>query len=560
MERNGSYWETRFGRRRLLRGAGLVVAGLSGAALIGCGDDEEAATPGSSATSTAGPSGTAAGSATVATRKRGGTLRFAWTVPTPGIWVSRGGFNVSFHVATSDALAYVSSDGTTRLDWSLMEAVEYTDPVTLRGKLRQGVTYHDGTSLTAETVRRSIEYLRDAQATPQFGYRALIETLDTVEAASDSELIFHLKQPDIGFLSNLGVQPGCSFSVDQIDKIGEEEARTKMAGTGPYMVESFVDGDALTMVANPNYWLKDAHPYLDKLIMSGPIEGETKAAALEVGDVHAVWFTGAEPAVARLMGNNNLWNKRWEAGPDTLMINHAMAPLDNLHVRKALAFAIDKTKHIEALHAGLASPGLSLIPSVLGGYSDYEPYPYNVEAAKQALADSGLELPLRVTYALGSPPTQRATQTAALFQQQLNEVGFDVQIENVPDVQDAVILNRSHHMAGFPVAVRPNAVSTFQLYATSVGGFNPGRDSADPAQAEMERMVFEAAADYDDESRAAKLEEIHKIFVDNVFCQLPVVSKYRFAFGQQSVLGWDDPEFANTPGGASSRPGILSLA
>ena len=555
----GTYWQQRFGRRSLFRGTAIALAGLSGAALVGCGDSDEAQTPGATATNGGGVA-TSTLTADAGGRKRGGELRFAWTVPTPGIWVSRGGFNVSFHMATSDALAYVSADGTTKFDWSLMEAAEYIDDVTLHGKLRQSVTYHDGTPFTAETARRSIEFLRDAEATPQFGYRALIETLDTIETPSDTEIVFHLKQPDVGFLSNLGVQPGCSFSVDQIEKIGEEEARTKMAGTGPYRVESFVDENSLTMAANPDYWLKDAHPYLDKLIMSGPLEGETKAAALEAGDVDAVWFTGAEPAVARLLESKDLWNSRWEAGPDTLMLNHAMAPLDNLHVRKALALAIDKTKHVEVLHAGLASPGKSLIPSVLKGYSDYEPYQYNVEAAKQALVDSGLELPLRVTYALGSPPTQRASQTAALYQQQLNEVGFDVQIENVPDVQDAVILNRTHHMAGFPVAVRPNAVSTFQLYATSVGGFNPGRDSADPAQAEMERMVFEAAAEYEDEARAAKLEEIHKIFVDNVFCQIPVVSKFRFAFGRQNVIGWDDPEFSNTPGGASSRPGLLSLA
>src|SRR5690606_1898559 len=169
-DRNGYWASRRLGRRGLLRGAALGGAGVLGAALIGCGEDEGDATaaPTRTATPVATGGGLSTSTATAtpqAGAKPGGTLRlgyFANDVPLLSLMNNGGGAaSLVQFTLIADTYVYGHSNGT--MSNMLWESYEWQDPQHLAVSLRPGLTFHDGTVLDAEAMKWSIETLKDPE-------------------------------------------------------------------------------------------------------------------------------------------------------------------------------------------------------------------------------------------------------------------------------------------------------------------------------------------------------------------------------------------------------------
>ncbi|MEX2230484.1 MAG: ABC transporter substrate-binding protein [Dehalococcoidia bacterium] len=552
-------------RRRMLRGAGLGALGLAGAALIGCGgEDETPATPSGGAAATAtGP--TPAASATQAATPRGGTLKFAYHADpaylTPRF--SRSGFDNAFLLVSGDNYVYVKADGTVDPERGLFPQFEYPDPATFVAKLRPDVKFHDGSVLDAEAVKAHLEYLMDPEKAAKFGYASLLSTISAIDTPDAETVSIKLTTADVGFVSALAVAPGIPFSVAAVDQFGDTEI-LKPVMTGPYKVDDYTSGAGWTYSRNEAFWgPKEREPYLDKLEFRAITQDETRAAAVESGDVDATWFPSSSETTLRLSKSGDLQSRSFEAGPTLFTVNQNMPPLDNLKLRQAIAHAIDKAKILQADFQGQGAVAQSMLPSGTFGYLAHDPYPYDVAKAKALVLASGEPTPIKIKYALaGTPPSAGATLTASLYKEMLDAVGFDVQIENVTGnnaIFDALFANKTHHVGPFSTGVRPDPVAQFALYATSDAFYNAGRDTADPAQAAIDELVGKARAELNDEAREALLFDIQRLLHDNVFAQIPIVARIRWAFAGKNVGGFDDPEFLNTPAGASFRARLLWL-
>ena len=541
----------------------MAVGGLAAAALFGCGDKKEA-TP----SRTLGPQPTVGAVGTVVAanaRKRGGTLKFGYHTD-PGFLsprLSRSGFDNAFMLAYGDNYVYTDAKGAVKLDWSLFDQMEYKDASTLNVRLRSGVKFHDGSPLDSAAAAAHIDYVRDPKKATKFGYTALLASLDKIETPDAQRMVFKLKTPDVGFLSAFAVQPGMPFSIKQVEKLGDDEI-LKPIMTGPYKTDVFQSAAGWTVVKNDAYWgPKEGAPFLDKMEFKIITQSETRGAAMEAGDLDATWFSGADATTLRLSKNTNLQARSFEVGPSLLSINQSRPPTNNLKVRQAVASAIDKARLLQIEYQGQGQVAKSMLPSDTFGYDAYDPYPYNVEKAKQFLKDSGVASPA-ITLAYGGDSANATTQLiVAAYKEMLDAAGFKTVVENVPGpsgIQEAMFTKESHNLGLFSTGVRPDPVAQFSLYLSKDANFNAGvKTSTDPAQLQLNELIAKAKVELDDRKREEILKQISKVHLDNVIAQIPVVARIRWAFAKKNVQGFNHPEYLNTPAGAGFRPFLLSL-
>lgn len=572
MNHEPNYFGRRVSRRQALRGAGLGVAGLTAAALIGCGDDEDS--PGTGGTAaTGGGTATGGGMATVTStgtpvaadaRTRGGTLTFAYHQDPAFLSprLSRSGYDNAFLMVSGDSYVYIKADGNVDLERSLFEQTEFAEDTQLRATLRSNIQFHDGSPFNSEAVKAHLEYLMDENRADKFGYASLLSTIDTIDTPDDQTVVFNLSQVDAGFMSGLAVAPGIPFSVAAVEANGDDEILNPVM-TGPYKVQSYTSGAGWSYVRNDDFWGPESGtPFLDQIDFVGIPQAETRGAALEAGDVDVTWFVSSDSTTARLSGLSDLQGRSFESGPSLFTINQAMAPLDDIRVRQALAHSIDKEKILESEFQGQGGIAYSMLPTNTFGWVEHNPYPFDPAKARQLMDAVGADVTLKYAFG-GSPPSATTQLVASLYQEMFAPAGIKLELENVPGsgaIFDALFENRTHHVGPFTTGVRPDPVAQYALYATDEAFYNAGRDSTDPEQAELTRMVAEARATLDDEERRAMVEEIGRKQLDNVFSQIPIVARIRWSFAGSNVVGFDDPEYLNTPAGASFRARLLSLA
>jgi peptide/nickel transport system substrate-binding protein len=538
-------------RRRLLAVAGAGSAALLAAACGGGG-------PGGDGTP-------AVRQSTGGAPAKGGTLKIGYHQDPAYLTVraSRSGFDPNFLFVNGDAFVYVKPDGTVDAANSLWQTYEWADPTTLVAKLRQGVTFHDGTPFNAEAVKAHVSYLTDKTKARDFGYAAVFEPVRSVETPDAGTVRLLLKEPNPAIVTGLGVQPGMPFSLAQVEKLGDDE-RLKPAMTGPYKVDAYTSGAGWTYVKNPQFWgPKDGTPYLDTIEFRVLTERASRGAALEAGDIDAAWFDDSDDTTVRLSKNKAFTQAKMFAGPTLLSLNVTKPPLDNLKVRQALAHAIDKAKVLEVINKGqgtVSSGGL--LPPGTYGAVEHNPYPFNVAKARQLLQEAGVPLPARVRMIYsGSGSSNPAALTAQIYQSTLNSVGFQVELDNqVGNAQfDEMFDKGNAHLCVFSTGVRPDPDPQFSLYVTSYAYYNAGRASKDPAQARLDDLVAKGRVELDPKKREATYQDVTRVMIDNVLVAIPIVDRVRWVFAKPKVQGVEDPNFMNTPAGASFRARLLSL-
>lgn len=554
-----------------MRVAGFSGMGLAAAWLAACGGGDSKDS--GSSTGTSGSSNTGGLFATnvvgtavpAAARKRGGALRIGYHEDPGHITprASRSGFDPNWLMVNGDSYIYVKPDGTIDPALSLFEKYEFPDPTTITFAVRQGVKFHDGTALTAEAVKAHLSFLMDKTKAKDFGYASILQPVTAIDTPSSSTVKFTLKEASPGLLPGLGVQPGNPFSVANVEKLGDDE-RIKPALTGPYRAESYTSGGGWTYAKNADYWgSKEGTPFLDKIEFRVLTEVAARGAALEAGDVDIAWFSDSDDTTLRLSKDSKFKQAKMFAGPTLLALNAAKPPMDNLNVRQAVASAIDKAKVLEVINKGqgAVSKGGLLPPGTFGAV-DHNPYPFDINKAKQYLQQSGLPGPvkLKLTYG-GTGSSTPSALTAQLYQATLQQAGFQIELENTPGQSqfDVMFDQGGSHLLVFSTGVRPDPDAQFTLYATDYAYYNAGRTLKDPAQAKMDELVQKGRVELDTKKREALYQELTKVMLDNVLVAIPIIDRVRWVFGRSKVVGIDDPGFMNTPAGASFRARLLSM-
>jgi peptide/nickel transport system substrate-binding protein len=557
--RTARLWTRTLSRRAFVHSACWGLLGLAGAYLTACGGSRQ-----TERTSNV-PSTATTGDAAPAAVRKGGSIKIGYHQD-PGYLSpreSRSGYDPNFLLVNGDSYVYLKSDGTPDLTSSLVESYEFPEPTALIFHLRPNVQFHDNTPFNAEAAKAHLSFLMDKKKASNFGYAAILQPVQAIDTPDSRTIRLRLKEPNPALVGGLGTQPGIPFSITQVEKLGDAEI-LKPALTGPYRVDSYVSASGWTYVRNDAFWgPKDGTPFLDKIEFRVLTEVQARAAALEAGDVDVAWFDDSNETTLRLSKDRRWQQRKFQAGPTLLALNHNKPPLDNLKVRQAIASAIDKAKILEVINQGqgeIAKTGL--LPAGTYGAIEYDPYPYDVNKAKRYLQESGLPQPVKLKLIYGGSGTTTLTaRTAQLYQAMLNAVGFSVDIENTPgNSQFEVMFDRGDaHLSVFSTGVRPDPDPQYSLYATSYAYYNAGRESKDPAQARLDDLVAKARVELDAKKREQLYHEISKVLLDNVFVAIPIVARVRWVFARPGIGGVDHPEFVNTPAGAGFRPRFLWL-
>ena len=333
----------------------------------------------------------------------------------------------SGNAAATDEVTYANIfEGLTRIDekgavqpdlaksWDISE-----DGLAYTFHLQDGVKFHDGTPLTAQVVKFSLDRTTAEGSTN--GQKQLFAAIDTVEAVDALTVTVRLKHPQGNFLYNLGWG-----DAEIVAPNSAETNATHPVGTGPFRFVDWAKGDHVVLEKNPDYWGTPAR--LDKATFKFISDPTAAFAAMMAGDVDAFPNFPApetlaqfesDPRFAVVVGTTE--------GETILAMNNGRKPFDDLRVRQAMSYAIDRRAIIDGAMFGYGTPIGSHYSPADPGYVDLTgKYPYDPAKAKELLKEAGHPDGFKVTLKL--PPPSYARRGGEIIAQQLKVVGVDAEI------------------------------------------------------------------------------------------------------------------------------------
>ncbi|PWU24646.1 MAG: ABC transporter substrate-binding protein [Candidatus Rokuibacteriota bacterium] len=205
-------------------------------------------------------------------------------------------------------------------------------------------------------------------------------------------------------------------------------------GTGPYMLQSWAVGSKITLVRNPNYW--GPKPKIARVIIVPIGDPAARLQALQTGEVQA--YDNVDPNnFAQIKGKYKLY-KRPPFSVGYIGINQAFPPFNNLKVRQALAYAIDKGPVVKAFYGGVGSVANQFLPPALFGNAKkgVPTYTYNPNKSKQLLQQAGVKLPLNVDFwyptNVSRPYMPKPQNNFEAFAADMEKAGFHVTPHTAP--------------------------------------------------------------------------------------------------------------------------------
>ncbi len=301
--------------------------------------------------------------------------------------------------------------------WEISE-----DGLTYTFKLREGVTFHDGTTMDAEDVKFTLDRINaEDSANAQ---KALYAAISEVTVVDPQTVEVKLSEPNGNLLFNLAWGDAVIVAPESIEAIKQTPV-----GTGAFKFDEWRQGDKITLSRYDDYW-GDA-PALASATFKFISDPTAAFASVMAEDVDV--FAGfpapenipqfeADPRFQVLVGSTE--------GETILSINNQRAPFDNVKVREAVAHAIDRQAIIDGAMFGYGTPiGTHFAPHN-PDYTDLtEMSAYDPEKSKALLAEAGFPDGFETTLHL--PPPSYARRGGEIIAAQLAEVGIKAQITNV---------------------------------------------------------------------------------------------------------------------------------
>lgn len=290
--------------------------------------------------------------------------------------------------------------------------------------LRKGVTFHDGEAFDSADVKFSFERAK-AEGSTNKAKKAVFDNISSIATPDAHTVIVTLNQPDGNFLFRMGENTAVI-----LDARSAAGAATQPVGTGPYRLESWQKGSAVTLVKWDG-WRNAAAVKIRRATFRFIPDAAAQSAALLAGDIDAFPRGIANQALPQFRRDARfVVELGHQAGKGIMTINNRRKPFDDVRVRRALAHAVDRKAFIDGVLDGLGKPiGSHFAPSDAGYVDLTGLYPHDPEKARALLKEAGVTTPLNVTLTLPPPPYAR--KGGEVLAAQLAKVGIVARIENV---------------------------------------------------------------------------------------------------------------------------------
>jgi len=469
-------------------------------------------------------SGGSGGSASAGTPQPGGDVVIARTQESLGMENINVFDNESIWIFQQmfESLYTVSADGKSVKPWLATGYDLSDDKLTYTFHLREGVKFHNGQPMTSADVKFSIDKARD----PKTGWGFIDVAIKSVEAPDPNTVVITTKYPWAPLVADIALFNNAILPKDYAG-MSQKDFYANPIGTGPFKWDHWTHGKEIKLVKNPDYWQK-GKPYLDSVTWTTVPTDATRELQLKGGQAQIDEFPPFSTIDTLKQTPGITMNLFPSTRTDYLPVNFKVKPFDDVHVRRAISYAIDRQAMIDSVLFGYAEPANSFMPPQVPYYDKASPgLQYDLEKAKQEMAQSSVPNGFSFELSVGSGDDTQ-TQIAQILQESLKQIGIDMKIRKVdPSVQFQQQQEYDYEMtfAYWTMDIAdPDELVSFAVDNKTAGSFFT--DYNDPQQIEW---THQAQATFDTGQRQELYSQIQKKAAEDAFMVFLYYSPYRYA-------------------------------
>lgn len=452
--------------------------------------------------------------------QRGGVLTaIHWPEPTVLNSAINSGFAAAF-ISTKVFEGLVEYDRDGKPQPQLAKSWDVSpDGLTVTFHLRSGVKWHDGTDFTAEDVKFSLAVWKRYHSRGRLIY-ANVTQVDTPDPLT---VVLHLTAPAPALMSSLNsfTSPVMSKHAYDGTDIPTSPANYKPIGTGPWVFKEWQRGSHIILERNPHYW-QAGKPYPDRLVVRYLPDAATRSAVLETGEVQL----GAQSPIPlsdmkRLSQLPHLGmttdGYEYFAPIVTMQFNNAKPPFDNILVRKAVAYAINRDLIVRNVWFGLGKVATGPVSSKSKYYTkDVETYPYDPKKAEALLEQAGYKkgangVRLHLTYEV-SPLGSEYLRLGEVLKQQLARVGIQIELRTQDSASSSRRLYTDYDFQFFTAYIGTYADPQLAVYwSKNIVKGVPFSNASHYSNPEMDRLLEAVQVENHAQKRMDEFHQIQKI-------------------------------------------------
>lgn len=331
-------------------------------------------------------------------------------------------------------------------------------------RLREGVTFHDGTPLSAESARASFQRLLTLRLAPAAVLGRFIDDPAMIEARDAQTLVFDLGRPQPLFEAAIASAYGTAIvnvvalqahEVDGDQGHAWAQARSDGIGTGPYRIVDF-DGEAgVVLERNDRYWREWAEDQFERIVIRVVVEPETRRELIERGDADLVTTLPLATMSALQRHPDLVVNHQFNLNVRYLAMTVA-GPLQPPEARQALCWAFPYSDVVHGVYEGYAKQAIGPVAELCRGF-DANTFVYrtDLDRARALLQRAGVAEGTTLTMLL-PPGNLETASTAELLRENLGAIGLNLEIEPVDFATYVGIFT-----GDLPAEERPNLFPSF---------------------------------------------------------------------------------------------------
>jgi peptide/nickel transport system substrate-binding protein len=420
-----------------------------------------------------------------------------------------------------------------RLEPGLASEIDTSNPTKVVLTVRDGVTFWDGSSMTAEDVAWSL----NRNLEPNLGgyFAPFWRNVRAVAVTGRSAVTITLKQPDVLFWKTLSMASGAVSKKSFLQQKGKAYGTPKggLMCTGPFKPERWTPGQSVVLTRYDAYWNPALQPKAGRVELRAVPDQAALTNALVTGEIDGTFHTPVA-AVGRLEASKAGILYRGESTLAQMLIPRLDGPLGDVRIRKALSMALDRSVISEQVWAGAATPLASIAPETTWGYArDVFAKAYDelnikptadLEAAKALVREAGA--PSETITVWSSAERREANTTANYIVDVGKELGLTMKVETVPI--------QVYSTWAYDPAVRAKTDLALTVWWTDVPdplqafwplveprGLSNYNSYSNPATVELLTRAF---AEADDTARAELVTEAQRVMFAKDVMSIPLVN------------------------------------
>lgn len=409
----------------------------------------------------------------------------------------------------------------------IAETWEAVDSTTYKYTLRQGVTFGDGSPLTADDVVASFQYQMNPDSGSQLA--AFFASVESVEATGENEVTVKLKAPNVQFQYTPAHMAGFVFSKAQLEEYPEDIGTPDALplGTGPYRLVEFSPADRVVLEARDDYW--GPKPVARRIVFTAIPDRQTRLLAMQNGDIDGTFDLAISDVDQwKALGNTDVITAP-SLGIFMLTLDQSTAPFDDIQVRKAIAYAVDRGGLVQALLKGNGEAATALNPpemwagvlpldEVKAFYATLPGYQFDIEKAKAELAQSAHAGGFEITVPASSadPYMVNIMQSVA---ENLKQIGITVTVQETDANQWLAGYFRHENLGMQIMAYYPDFADPANypfLFFHSANAVADGMNGSNFHNADVDAALAIANEESDAAKRAEALKTVFQIANEEV--------------------------------------------